>query len=161
MSQPGTVLDNRQCSIQLTFHTRGVQPKILVIYRGTGKRISQAEQDINIDGGSIFFQKKAWSDRQVWLHWDETFLKDNLDEHHVCSDGTREYTLQLYDNLDGHIFLSFIKLNHVCCSFCHFLPKNMTYNLALTDDGLVSLINYWIGIFLGQWIWEDNNIDYW
>ena len=45
VSHPGAGLDKRQCSIHITFRPRGVQPKIAVIFCGTGKRISQADRD--------------------------------------------------------------------------------------------------------------------
>ena len=34
-------------------------------------------------------------------------------------------------------------------------------DLDLSDDGMVALIKYWFGIFLDQWLWEDDNIDCW
>ena len=39
-SHPGAGLDKNQCSIQVTFHPRGVQPKTGVVFCGIGKRIS-------------------------------------------------------------------------------------------------------------------------
>ena len=38
-SQPGSVLDKRQCSLQVTFRLEGKQPHLAIIFRGTGKRI--------------------------------------------------------------------------------------------------------------------------
>ena len=100
----------------------------------------------------MFWQKKAWADLQACLCWAETALRDFLDEHHVHSDGTRQDTLHFYDNLDGQIFPSFIQLNCVYRSFCHFFPKNLTDDLALPDAGLIALIKYWFVIFLDQWL---------
>ena len=84
VSQPAAGLEKRQCSMQATFFPTGVQPKILVIFHGTGKRIPQKERDLYTDGVYVFWQKKLWADCHMCLHWDETSLKDHLDEHHVC-----------------------------------------------------------------------------
>ena len=37
----------------------------------------------------------------------------------------------------------------------------MTDNMDTPDAGLISFIKYWFGIFLDQWLWEDENIDRW
>ena len=47
ISQPGSGLDKRQCSLQIMFRPEGVQPKLAVIFRGQGLPISEDE-------------KKAW-----------------------------------------------------------------------------------------------------
>ena len=47
ISQPGSGLDKRQCSLQIMFRPEGVQPKLAVIFQGQGLRISEDE-------------KKAW-----------------------------------------------------------------------------------------------------
>ena len=44
VSQPGSGLDKRQCSLQVCFRPSGLQPKIAVIFRGKGKKISAAEK---------------------------------------------------------------------------------------------------------------------
>ena len=95
------------------------------------------------------------------FHWAETALQYHLNEHHVRLYGTRRDTLHSYDNLGGNIFLSFIQLNRVYGSLCNFFPKNLTDDLDPPDDGLISFIKYWFGIFLHQWLWEDENIDRW
>ena len=58
VSHPGAGLEKRQCSIQVTFRPRRVQPKTAVIFCGTGKRISHAERDLYADGDHVFWQKK-------------------------------------------------------------------------------------------------------
>ena len=45
ISQPGSGLDKRQCTLQICFRPEGQQPKIAIIFRGKGKRISQDEKD--------------------------------------------------------------------------------------------------------------------
>ena len=38
---------------------RGEQPDIAVIFRGTGKKIPQAEKDMYADGVKVYWQKKV------------------------------------------------------------------------------------------------------
>ena len=44
ISQPGSGLDKRQCSLQVAFRYKGEQPRLAVIFRGKGKRITQEEK---------------------------------------------------------------------------------------------------------------------
>ena len=90
----------------------------------------------------MFWQKKAWANRQVCLHWSETAPKDHLGEHHVCSYGTRQDTLHLYENNDKQILSEFIQLIRIYHSFCQFFPTNVTEDLAPPDAGLIALIKY-------------------
>ena len=145
--------EKRQCSVQVTFRPRGVQPKIAVISRGIGKRISQAEQYLYTDGVHVLWKNKSWADRQVCLNWAETALKDCLDERHVRSDVTRQDTLHFYGNIDGQIFPSLFQLNRFYRSFFQFFPKNLTDNLDPPDTGMIALIKYRFGIFLDQCLW--------
>ena len=45
ISQPGAGLEKRQCTLQLCSRADGKQPRIAIIFRGTGKRIRQDEKD--------------------------------------------------------------------------------------------------------------------
>ena len=44
ISQPGSGLDKRQCSLQVMFRPEGKQPRLAIIFRGKGKRISFDEK---------------------------------------------------------------------------------------------------------------------
>ena len=136
-----------------------MQQKTAFIFRGTGKRISQAEKGLYAYAVHVFWNKKAFLDLHVCLHWSENSLKDNINKNHVSSDGRSQDTLQFYDNIDRQILPSLIQLNHIYPSFYHFYPKNIIEDLDPLDAGKIVLIKYWIGIFLDQWLYEDDNID--
>ena len=59
VSQPSSSSDKRFCTIQVLFRQRGEQPDIAVIFRGTGKKIPQAEKDMYADGVKVYWQKKV------------------------------------------------------------------------------------------------------
>lgn len=80
---PKAGLEKRQCTLQLCFRPGGRQPiaKGAIIFRGQGLRISLAEKaawDKRVD---VYFQPKAWVDRDIACSWlERTF---NL-AHHVA-----------------------------------------------------------------------------
>ena len=69
ISQPGSGLDKRQCTLQICFRPTGKQPSLAVIFRGTGKRNTEAEKgawDLNVD---VYFQENAWADTAFSVDW--------------------------------------------------------------------------------------------
>ena len=78
--QPGSGLDKRQVTIQLTIRAEGEQlVRPLVIIRGTGIRVNAEEQLIYQtvkDRVRVIWQPKAWADEAVCLIWLEQFAAD-------------------------------------------------------------------------------------
>ena len=73
--QPGSGLEKRQCSLQVMFRPEGEQPKLAIIFRGQGMRISQDGKPEWHKGVNIYFQPNAWLDQNVYKSWcDETLL---------------------------------------------------------------------------------------
>ena len=62
ISQPGSGLDKRQCSLQVMFRPEGKQPPPAIIFRGCGLRISQDEKMAWHPNVKVFFQKNTWMD---------------------------------------------------------------------------------------------------
>ena len=63
-------LDKHQCTVQLTIFTDGearIPP--LLIFRGKGLRISQAEKTKYDQRVRVQFQENAWCDEDRMLHW--------------------------------------------------------------------------------------------
>ena len=44
IAQPGSGLDKRQCTLQIMKRAEGEQPRLAIIFRGKGKRISDDEK---------------------------------------------------------------------------------------------------------------------
>ena len=79
------------------FRPEGEPPKLAIIFRRQGKRISQDEESECQKGVNVFFQLNTWLDQNVCKSWcDETLLpfvkEQKLDEF-----------VQLLDNLKGQI----------------------------------------------------------
>ena len=63
-------LDKRQCTVQLTLFADGIpRVKPLVIFRGTGKRITFQEKLKYDKRVSVCFQENAWCDKSVMIQW--------------------------------------------------------------------------------------------
>ncbi len=63
-------LDKRQCTVQLTIFADG-EPRVkpLLIFRGKGLRIPQAETRAYDHRVVVRFQVNAWCDEQIMLYW--------------------------------------------------------------------------------------------
>ena len=69
ISQPGSGLDKRQCTLQVCFRPTGKQPRLAVIFRGTGKRITEAEKAASDPDVDVYFQENAWADTAFSVDW--------------------------------------------------------------------------------------------
>lgn len=66
----GSGLDKRQCTVQLTIHADGIRRvKPLIVFRGTGQKISLAEKNKWDRRVAHDFQQNAWVDEKVFLRW--------------------------------------------------------------------------------------------
>ena len=62
ISQPGSGLDKRQCSLQVCIRAEGKQPPVGIVFRGKGKRIRPDEMKAWHPDVHVFFQQNAWVD---------------------------------------------------------------------------------------------------
>ena len=69
ISQPGSGLDKRQCTLQVCFRPSGPQPKLTIIFRGAGKRITDDEVQAWHPDVDVYFQEKAWADTKFSCDW--------------------------------------------------------------------------------------------
>ena len=83
VSQPGSGLEKRQCTLQICFRPEGQQPRVCIIFRGLGKRISDVEKSSWHPQVDIFFQQNAWADTEFCVKWVEKTLKPVVDSRFV------------------------------------------------------------------------------
>ena len=69
ISQPGSGLDKRQCSLQVCVRPKGTQPRLGIIFRGKGLRISDAERNSYHKDVNVYFQENAWADTKFSVKW--------------------------------------------------------------------------------------------
>ena len=74
-------LDKRQCTVQLTIFADG-KPRVkpLLIFRGTGKRISLRERLQYDKRVTVHFQPNAWCDEEAMEQWVKTSWKPFVDD---------------------------------------------------------------------------------
>ena len=66
----GSGLDKRQATVQLTIFGDGMpRAKPLVIFRGTGQRITQAQKQDYDHRVTVKFHPNAWCDETMFLFW--------------------------------------------------------------------------------------------
>lgn len=99
VSQPGSGLEKRQCTLQVCFRPEGEQPKVGIIFRGQGKRISEVEKSSWHPEVDVFFQKNAWADTEFCVKWVEQTLQPIVENRFVL----------FLDNLTGQISDDFKK----------------------------------------------------
>jgi len=86
INQYAPALAKRQCTAQVCFrpvappevdgmHRVVPQPKPSIIFRGTGKHVSQEEKDAYPDDLVVLWQPKAWVDRPMAQEWVTKVLK--------------------------------------------------------------------------------------
>ena len=94
IKQPKDGLDKRQCSVVYCFRASGEQiVPPMIIFRGTGKRISRNEKNRWDSRVNVSFQRNAWMDKRGMQEWIKLFRKKTKN--------TGEKILGL-DNLDAH-----------------------------------------------------------
>ena len=100
MSQQRAGLEKRQATLQVCFHPHatGAQPKLTIIFRGTGQRISHVERAAWDPRVVVMFQENAWVDRAVALEWIERTYAP-----YVKAEGKACERLLLQDNLDAQV----------------------------------------------------------
>jgi hypothetical protein len=101
VAQPKEGLEKRQATINLCYNPgTGRQPRVGIIFRGTGARISGAERAAWDPRGFVQFQPKAWMDRPTAIEWVDGVWGPYVKE------GGKEHLLYL-DNLDAHVHMPF------------------------------------------------------
>ncbi len=69
ISQPQSGLDKRQCTLQLCLRPTGQQPRLAVIFRGKGKRISEDEKNAWHPDVDVYFQENTKADTEFSNKW--------------------------------------------------------------------------------------------
>ena len=94
VSQPGSGLDKRQCTLQICISPEG-KVRLAVIFRGKGKRISPDEKESYHKDVDIYWQPNAWADTEFSIEWVRKTLKpavktDNDEEFIFCDNLTAQ-----------------------------------------------------------------------
>ena len=87
--------------MNICFRPSGEQPRLAIIFRGKGLRLSAVEKASWGKDVDVFFQLNAWADTEFVVNWAEKTLKPAVaDVSHV---------IPFLDNLKAHVHESFRK----------------------------------------------------
>ncbi|KAK3287338.1 hypothetical protein CYMTET_5139 [Cymbomonas tetramitiformis] len=151
----GSSLEKRQCTLQICYvaDARGhAQPRLAIIFRGMGKRLSQVEKEAWDKRVDVYFQGKAWADRDFSLEWlEKTYIP--------WAKGSPGEKLLLMDNLDSQVHLPFRKkLKLDGNTLAWYFEPGATDLIQPTDRHLAQLLKQIIAQELENWLEDDDNL---
>ena len=160
IAQPFSGLEKRQCKIQPTIGPGGKLMQCVIIFRGTGKRISKVEKKANDPRVDVFFQKNAWADSDFCMAWAKRGFRKSLMQG---GGGVPvEESLLTLDNLHGQTtekFKAYKKKE--CNTLVWHYPGGCTGALQPIDAGLGALIKVEVGKQLDIWLENGDNLERW
>lgn len=134
------------------------QPKIGLIFRGTGCRISQEEKNGWHPDVHVRFQPKAWADADYC----EAHAGKEMVEATARARARNEESVAFYDNLHGQtteLHETILKQKAGCVR--HLLPTGVTSEIQLIDDGIGYAVKNEMGYALDVWLSKDENLELW
>lgn len=164
----GTKADDgkRFCTLQIVARAangppdkpRHGQPKIGIIFRGTGQRISQEEKQAWHKDVHVRFQRKAWADSEYC----ELHAANEMREATEEARAQGQESVAIYDNLHGQTTDEHLKIlhRHAKCER-HLLPTGVTSEIQLIDDGIGYAVKNEMGHALDEWLGEGDNLAKW
>ena len=155
ISQPGSGLDKRQCSLQVAFRYKGEQPRLAVIFRGKGKRITQDEKLAWHPDIDVYFQPNAWMDSNVNMQWTEKTLKSFVEQQKL-----KKYVL-LRDNLEAHCTEEFKVAVRDQKGLVWYGLAGGTDLWQPVDAGYAQVLKTLISREHQDWLDRDDNADRW
>jgi len=151
VSQPAPGLEKRQCTLQICFRPDGKQPKIAVIFRGQGKRLSKDEKESWHPDVDVYFQNNAWADTEFCVNWVNGTLKPSVEGKFVL----------FLDNLEGQIAEAFKKSVSDIGGVCWYGLPGATDIWQPVDAGYGELLKVKVRQAHYKWLDSDENADKW
>ena len=155
IAQPGAGLEKRQCTLQVCFRSEGKQPKLSIIFRGKGKRISADEKLAWHPDIDVLWQDNAWLDQYICLKWfEETF------EPFVKKEGLKKFVL-LLDNLTGQMQDAFKQAVAKSKGLLWYGLPDATDLWQPVDAGYAACLKSLISIKHRNWLDIEDNAERW
>ena len=136
---------------------RREQPRLSVIFRGTGSRISPEERAAWHPDVWVRFQKKAWADEAVC----EDYALVEMAEITAAARLAGRESVAIFDNLHGQTTET--HLRNLARNRCkrHLLPSNTTDELQLVDAGVGHALKTEMAHLHDDWLSKDGNLELW
>ena len=155
ISQPGSGLDKRQCSLQICIRAEGKQPPIGIVFRGKGKRIRPDEKEAWHPDVHVFFQENAWVNTIVATDWVKTTLKSFVEAEEVG-----HYMLYA-DNLSAQESEPFIDAVVSSSGVVTYGLAGATDLWQPVDAGVAQIVKQSTVASHRDWLDRDDNADRW
>ena len=152
-AQPNTGDSKRFCTLQICFRPEGDQPRIAIIFRGLGLRISAVEKaawDPDVD---VYFQKNAWADTTFSIEWAERTLKPFVSD--------LDNFILFLDNLTAHVQDRFRETVEELNGLGWFGIPGATDIWQPVDGGYASTLKALIRQKFFNWLDDAENLDKW
>ncbi|EDO41481.1 predicted protein [Nematostella vectensis] len=146
-------LDHRQCQLQVCFRPTGEQPRLALIFRGTGKRVSQDEVSAYHPDVDVYFQEKAWADIQTCVDWVNKTLSAVVDKE--------ERFVVFCDNQTGQISREFKEAVSKKGGMVWYGLPGATDLWQPVDAGYSQLLKTLVGQAHSAWLNDDENSEKW
>ena len=137
IAQPGLGLDKRQCTLQIVTRAEEEQPRIAIIFRSQGKRISLDEKVVWYQDVDVYGQCNAWADTKVSLEWVKGTLSKSVQ-------GLDQFTL-FFDNLKSQESDEFKSAVAALNGMTWFGLRNATDLWLVVDAGMAQVLKVLIG----------------
>ena len=153
ISQPGSGLDKRQCTLQIAISPGDTKVKLAVIFRGKGKRIGEDERKSWHPDVDVYFQENAWADGPFCLNWIEKTLKPAVTD--------LDRFVLFCDNLSAQVTPVFKSAVKELGGITWYGVPNATDIWQPVDAGFAQLLKRHVAMEQDQWLCEEENIEKW
>ena len=154
VSNPGAVLEKRQCTLQLCFSPVANKPvRIAVIFRGTGKRIPADELAAYHKDVDVYWQPNALADTSMSVQWTKGTLSAAV--------GDFDEFILFCDSLEAQTSLPFQEEIRELRGVVWYDVPNATDIWQPVDAGAGFLIKKLILHEQQRWLEEEENVELW
>ena len=129
------------------------QPRLAIIFRGKGTRISEDEKSSWHKDVDVYFQDNAWADTKFSVKWAEKTLLDAVED-------VDRFSL-FCDNLTGQTADEFKDAVSKLIGVCWYGLPNATDLWQVIDAGYAELLKVLIGQAQHAWLDDDQIADLW
>lgn len=152
--------EKRFCTLQVVVRCvdKGMkQPRLTIIFRGQGKRLTQEERELWDKRVHVTFQPKAWADSDWCVEWGVTEFRRIMDEF-VPKDCRG---LAILDNLYGQTTKPFVDALSKGRADTHFGLGGATHLWQVVDDGVGHMLKAEMSEILDERLQSDHFHDEW
>ena len=127
-----------------------------MVYRGTWKRISQADKNLYDDDINVFLQSTAWLDKVVVRELAERFVAENNLKH-----GENVWIILLCDNISARLDEEVRRIFGDANVLLFYFPPNISNFIQPIVARLGRSVRITIGNYLYLWLMDEDTMERW